>query len=136
LKISEGPRLAATAFELETVLHGHLAAVTRWTGLVVVLTAASPEILARAHKLLAAARALSVPAAAIVADGIAGELEADETPAGRIVLPHTGRVPALAGSLLASAIALQLLTERLARARKVNPDTLGREDPGQAAAHA
>ena len=136
LKISEGPRLAATAFELETVLHGHLAAVTRWTGLVVVLTDASPEILARAHKLLAAARALSVPAAAIVADGIADELETDETPAGRIVLPHTGRVPVLAGSLLASAMALQLLTERLARARKVNPDTLGREDPGQAAAHA
>ena len=52
------------------------------------------------------------------------------------MLPHTGRVPALAGSLLASAIALQLLTERLARARSVNPDTLGREDAAQAAAHA
>jgi hypothetical protein len=58
-----------------------------------------------------------------------------ETPAGRIVLPHTGRVPGIAGSLLSSAIALQLLTERLARARGVNPDTLGREDPAQAAAH-
>jgi glutamine---fructose-6-phosphate transaminase (isomerizing) len=136
LKISEGPRLPATAFELETVLHGHLAAVTRWTGLVVVLTDASPEVLARAHKLLAAAKALSVPAAAIIGDDITGELDPDETPAGRIELPHTGRVPALAGSLLASAIALQLLTERLARARNVNPDTLGRENADQAAAHA
>ena len=135
LKISEGPRLAATAFELETVLHGHLAAVTRWTGLVVVLTDGSPAVLARAHKLLAAAKALSVPAAAIVGDEITGELDPDETPAGRIELPHTGRVPALAGSLLASAIALQLLTERLARARSMNPDTLGREDAAQAAAH-
>jgi len=136
LKISEGPRLAATAFELETVLHGHLAAVTRWTGLIVVLTDGSPPVLARAHKLLAAAKALSVPAAAIVGDEITGELDPDETPAGRVELPHTGRVPALAGSLLASAIALQLLTERLARARSMNPDTLGREDPAQAAAHA
>jgi glutamine---fructose-6-phosphate transaminase (isomerizing) len=136
LKISEGPRLAATAFELETTLHGHLAAVTRWTGLVLVLTEGSPAVLARVHKLLAAAKALAVPAAAIVADEIAGELEPDETPAGRIVLPHTGRVPALAGSLLASAIALQLLTERLARARNVSPDTLGRESEDQATAHA
>ncbi len=57
-------------------------------------------------------------------------------PPAAIELPHTGRVPALAGSLLASAVALQLLTERLARARNVNPDTLGREDAAQAAAHA
>ena len=93
-------------------------------------------MLARAHQLLGAAKALSVPAAAIIGDEITGELDPDETPAGRIELPHTGRVPAIAGSLLASAIALQLLTERLARARNVNPDTLGREDAAQAAAHA
>jgi glutamine---fructose-6-phosphate transaminase (isomerizing) len=136
LKVSEGARQPATAFELETALHGHLAAVTRWTGLVVVLTDGSPAVLARAHRLLAAAKALSVPATAIVGDEISGELEPGETPAGRIVLPHTGRVPAVAGSLLASAIALQLLTERLARARNVSPDTLGREDAAQAAAHA
>jgi fructoselysine-6-P-deglycase FrlB-like protein len=135
LKISEGPRLAATGFELETVLHGHLAAVTRWTGLVVVLTDGSPAVLARAHKLLAAAKALSVPAAAIIGDEITGELDPNETPAGRVELPHTGRVPALAGSLLASAIALQLLCERLARARSMNPDTLGRENEDQATAH-
>ena len=136
LKVSEGARQPATALELETVLHGHLAAVTRWTGLVVVLTDASPTILARGHRLLAAAKALAVPTAAIVGDEVAGEVDPDETPAGRIVLPHTGRVPAVAGSLLASAVALQLLTERLARARNVSPDTLGREDAAQAAAHA
>ena len=136
LKVSEGARQPATALELETALHGHLAAVTRWTGLVVVLTDGSPAVLARAHRLLAAARALSVPATAIVGDEISSELDPEETPAGRVVLPHTGRVPAMAGSLLASAIALQLLTERLARARNVSPDTLGREDAAQAAAHA
>ena len=136
LKVSEGPRLAASAHELETLLHGHLAAATRWTGLVLVLTDAPPPILERAHRLLAAARALAVPAAAIVSDELDPQLDGSETPAGRIVLPHTGRVPAMAGSLLASAIALQLLTERLARARGVNPDTLGREDEAQRAAHA
>jgi hypothetical protein len=35
---------------------------------------------------------------------------------------------------LAAAIPAQLVAERLARARGVNPDTLGREDPRQAAA--
>jgi glutamine---fructose-6-phosphate transaminase (isomerizing) len=136
LKVSEGARQPATALELETVLHGHLAAVNRWTGLVVVLTDGSPTILARAHRLMAAAKALAVPTAAIVGDEITGQIEPDETPAARIVLPHTGRVPAVAGSLLASAVALQLLTERLARGRSVSPDTLGREDAAQAAAHA
>ena len=136
LKVSEGPRQPATALELETVLHGHLAAVTRWTGLVVILTDGSAGDPRSGARLLAAAKALAVPTAAIIGDEIAGEIDADETPAGRIVLPHTGRVPAVAGSLLASAVALQLLTERLARARNVSPDTLGREDAAQAAAHA
>ena len=32
LKVAEGARLPAAAHELETLLHGHLAAATRWTG--------------------------------------------------------------------------------------------------------
>jgi fructoselysine-6-P-deglycase FrlB-like protein len=35
---------------------------------------------------------------------------------------------------LASAIPLQLLAERLARARGKNPDSIGRDDPRQAGA--
>ena len=138
LKIAEGARLPADAHELETAHHGHLAAATRWTGLVVILTGAGvdPLVGQRAVRLLEAARALGVPAAAIVADTIAAELAEELTGAGRIVLPHTGRVGGAAGSLLASAMALQVLTERMARARGVDPDTLGREDPAQATAHA
>ena len=138
LKIEEGARLPAHAHDLETVLHGHLAAATRWTGLIIVLTEAGAGTLVRerANRLLEAAKALAVPAAAIIADPVASEVPDELTPAGRIVLPHTGRVGGLAGSLLASAVALQVLTERLARARGVNPDTLGREDPAQATAHA
>lgn len=138
LKIEEGARLPAQSHDLETVLHGHLAAATRWTGLIVVMTEAGAGALLRerAIRLFTAAKALGVPAAAILSDSTASDLPDELTPAGRIVLPHTGRVGGVAGSLLASAVALQVLTERLARARAVNPDTLGREDPAQAAAHA
>jgi glucosamine--fructose-6-phosphate aminotransferase (isomerizing) len=137
LKIAEGARLPADAHELETAMHGHLAAATRWTGLLLVLTDAESGslVLDRATRLLQAARALAVPAAAIVTDAVNHLVPDELTPAGRIALPHTGRVPGVAGSLLASAMALQVLTERLARSRGVDPDTLGREDPLQAAAH-
>ena len=139
LKVAEGARLPTSAHELETLLHGHLAAATRWTGLVLLLTTPGHRdgpIRERAARVLAAARALAVPAAAILSAEVAASVPEEETPAGRIVLPRKGRVGGSAGSLLGSAIALQLLTERLARARGVNPDTLGREDPAQAAAHA
>ncbi|MBA4169451.1 MAG: SIS domain-containing protein [Chloroflexi bacterium] len=136
LKVAEGARLAAEAHELETILHGHLAAATRWTGMLVVLSGGPAPVMDRARKVFAAARALGMPAAAILSEPLDAEIPADHTPAGRILLPQIGRVPGLAGRLLASAIALQLLAERLARARGVNPDTLGREDPAQAAAHA
>ena len=138
LKVAEGARLPTAAHELETVLHGHLAAATRWTGLVLLLTTPGHRdgpIRERSARVLAAARALAVPAAAILSAEVAASVAEDETPAGRIVLPRAGRVKGVAGSLLGAAVALQLLTERLARARGVNPDTLGREDPAQAAAH-
>jgi fructoselysine-6-P-deglycase FrlB-like protein len=138
LKIAEGARLPTVALELETVLHGHLAAADRWTGLVLV-DSDEPDgatfVGERADRVLAAAQALRLPAATIVSEARSAQIAAAETPAGRIVLPHTGRVPGAAGRLLSSAVALQLLAERLARARGVDPDTLGREDPAQAAAH-
>jgi fructoselysine-6-P-deglycase FrlB-like protein len=137
LKIAEGARLPTAAHELETIMHGHLAAADRWTGLVLVDTddAAPPIVRERADRALAAARTLGMTAAGIFSEARAHQVPDTDTPAGRIVVPHTGRVPGVAGSLLSSAVALQLLTERLARARGVNPDTLGREDPAQAAAH-
>jgi glutamine---fructose-6-phosphate transaminase (isomerizing) len=138
LKVSEGARLAAEALELETVLHGHLAAATRWTGLVVIGTDAVGDGLAatRLRRVLEAASVLAMPAAALLGGSLSSTLDEALTPAGRIILPHTGRVRGVANSLLAPVIPLQLVAERLARARGVDPDTLGREDPGQAAAHA
>jgi hypothetical protein len=49
-------------------------------------------------------------------------------------VPVVRDLPRVVGAALGAAIPLQLLTERLARARGVNPDTLGREDPRHAAA--
>ncbi len=135
LKVTEGARMPAVALEVESVLHGYLAAATRWTGLVLVLTRNGP-FEERSARLLSACLALAGPAAAILSAEIAATVPAADTPAGRLVLPRMGRIRGAAGPLLGSAMALQILTERLARARGVNPDTLGREDPAQAAAHA
>ncbi len=77
-----------------------------------------------------------MPAAAILGERTAALIPRDATPAGRIVLARSARVTAATGALLGPVLPLQLLADRLARARGVNPDTLGREDPGQAAAHA
>lgn len=139
LKISEGARLPATAYDVETILHGHLAAATRWTGMVLIGTdeaLRTAAIRERAHRVLAAAKALGMPAAGILGDRAAATTPPDATPAGRIVLARPTRVSATTGALVGPILPLQLLADRLARARGVNPDTLGREDPGQAAAHA
>ena len=139
LKISEGARLPASAYDVESVLHGHLAAATRWTGLVLVATdeaMRSPGVLGRVQAVLAATTALGMPAAGILGERTAAAIPADATTAGRIVLARTTRVSAVTGALLGPILPLQLLADRLARARGVNPDTLGREDPAQAAAHA
>jgi fructoselysine-6-P-deglycase FrlB-like protein len=138
IKISEGARLPATAYDVETILHGHLGAATRWTGLVLVATdeALRPErVVVRANRALAAAAALGMPAAAILGERTDVAIPADTT-AGRIVLARPTRVSAVAGALLGPILPIQLLADRLARARGVNPDTIGREDPAQAAAHA
>ena len=138
LKISEGARLPATAHDVESLLHGHLAAATRWTGLVLVGTdeaLRTGAIGERAQRVLAAATALGMPAAGILGERTAAAIPAAATPAGRIVLARPTRVSAVTGALLGPILPLQLLAERLARARGVNPDTLGREDPMQAAAH-
>ena len=138
LKISEGARLPAAAYDVESILHGHLAAATRWTGLVLVATDESVQprgILERVERVLAAAGSLAMPAAAIVGLRTAAAIPAELTTAGRIVLARPTRVSAVTGALLGPILPVQLLAERLARARGVNPDTLGREDPAQASAH-
>jgi fructoselysine-6-P-deglycase FrlB-like protein len=132
LKIEEGTHLPAAFREVETLLHGHLAGMDDRSA-VVAIAAEPREIEARARRLgqaLRATRELGVQAAAILIDGYDPLLPAELTPSGRVVVPAGApRLGAPAVALLASAIPLQLLTERLARQRDVNPDPIRRDDP-------
>jgi len=137
LKVEEGARLPAHALQLETLRHGHLAAADDHTGLVLVLTDAEgwgASVRERAAAVLRSAQALAMPAAAIVAADLDGELPQALTPAGRLRPPIPADIPRLLAAPLATAIPLQLLAERLARVRGVEPDTIGRSDPRQAEA--
>lgn len=135
LKVAEGAHLPAHALHLETILHGHLAATDRRTGFVLVLTSASLGVVERARRVLAAIASLGMPAAALIGADLGDDVPRELTPAGRLAVPETSRLPRVPAALLGAAVPLQLLAERLARARGTNPDTIGREDPAQAAAH-
>ena len=56
------------------------------------------------------------------------------TPAGRLIVDEAADLPAAVASLISTATPLQLLTERIARARGTNPDLIRRDDPTYRAA--
>jgi glucosamine--fructose-6-phosphate aminotransferase (isomerizing) len=135
LKIEEGTHVPAAYRDLETVLHGHLAGIDPRAALVLVLAdaRARSERVERVMGVLAACRTIGVPVAAILAEGVAALVPADLTPLGRVTVPdpeadRSDLVPA-AATLLATAVPLQLITERLARSRGVDPDPIRRNDP-------
>ena len=129
LKIEEGAWIPAAYRDLETFLHGHLAATDDRTGLVLILSdrARRSERQARAVGVLRAARTIGMETAAIVTADAAVDVPTDLTSAGRIVLPELPDLPPTIAALLGTATALQSLTERLARARGVNPDPIHRD---------
>ena len=131
LKIEEAAWLPSTMRELETFLHGHLPATDGSTGLVLILTDRDgrAERVARAQDALAAARVVGLRAAAIVTRDVDAAFAADLTPAGRLLVDEAPDLPAPVAALLGSATPLQLLTERIARARGTNPDLIRRDDP-------
>jgi fructoselysine-6-P-deglycase FrlB-like protein len=135
LKVEEGVHLPATAHELETLRHGHLAAADDRTGLVLVLADGEDrgtELVERAGTVLRQAAALGM--SAVVIGSTDREPSADAALAARIPVPLDPRLDRLTAAVLGVVTPLQLLTERLARARGVNPDPIGRDDPRQAAA--
>jgi glucosamine--fructose-6-phosphate aminotransferase (isomerizing) len=138
LKIEEAAWLPTTMRDLETFLHGHLPAMDSTTGLVLVLTDRTDRAtrVARARQALLAARAVGIRAAAIVGRDVHGQLDGVLTPAGRMRVDEVKALPAPLAALLGSATALQLLTERIARARGTNPDLIRRDDPVYLAAAA
>ena len=131
LKIEEATWIPSAYRDLETLLHGHLPALGAEDGLVHILAdrSAGSERRERARQALAAVEAVGIPAAAILTESHAAGLDHHLTPAGRLTVPDAPAVPAPIAALLASATALQLLTERLARARGTNPDGIRRDDP-------
>jgi fructoselysine-6-P-deglycase FrlB-like protein len=130
LKVEEAAWLPSSYRDLETFLHGHLPATDESTSLVLVLTDRDrrPERLARARQALAAAQVLGMRSAAIVAEGAAADIDPGLTAAGRLRVPDAPTLPAPVAALLGSATPLQLLTERIARARGTNPDPIRRDD--------
>jgi len=131
LKVEEGAHLGAAMRDLETLLHGHLAGMDGRTGFVLILADPSraDERAARAVGVLRAVAEIGIRPGAILGGGYAGDIPDDLTPAGRLVVPTAGGVPSTTAALVGSAVPLQLLTERLARARGSNPDPIRRDDP-------
>ena len=68
-------------------------------------------------------------AGAILGAAYADRIPEELTPAGRLVVPAVQDLPDAIGALLGTAVPLQLLTERLARERGVNPDPIRRDNP-------
>ena len=130
LKIEEAAWVPSTMRDLETFLHGHLPATDDTTGLVLILTDRDgrTERLGRARQALAATAVIGLRSAAILARDLDDELAADLTPAGRLLVDEAPSLPAPVAALLGSLTPLQLLTERIARARGTNPDPIRRDD--------
>ena len=138
LKVEEGTRLPAAMRDLETFLHGHLAGIDERTGVVAILATRDGRAprAARLRQALAAVRETGAHAGAILAANAGGAIPDALTPAGRIVVGEAPDLAPSAAALLSTAVPLQLLTERLARARGVNPDPIRRDDPRYLAAAA
>ncbi len=128
LKLEEGTHLPASARDLETLLHGHLAGTDGRTGLVLI---AADDSQADARRARAAGAIRAAAEVGCVIGVIAGPAYREGLGAARLVAPEAGTagLPRAAAALIASAVPLQLLTERIARLRGVNPDPIRRDEP-------
>ena len=129
LKIEEATWLPTTTRELETFLHGHLPAMDAQTGVVLILAdrAGRAARSARAQQAMAAAGRVGMRAAGILAAELDGDWPAFLLPAGRILVPEAASLPHPVAALVGTATPLQLVTERLARARGTDPDPIRRD---------
>jgi glutamine---fructose-6-phosphate transaminase (isomerizing) len=129
LKIEEASWLPTTTRELETFLHGHLPAMDAQTGVVLLLAdrAGRAARSARAQQAMAAAGRIGIRAAAILAAELDGDWPAFLLPAGRILVPEALSLPGPVAALVGTTTPLQLVTERLARARGTDPDPIRRD---------
>jgi glutamine---fructose-6-phosphate transaminase (isomerizing) len=108
LKLAEGARVPTTAYQLESLLHGHLAGEDSRTAVVLIESdPAVDRIERRAAMAAEAVEAIGMPVLTL--------------------LPHEG-LPGSAARLLAGAAELHRLTLALAAHRGVNPDLIRREE--------
>jgi fructoselysine-6-P-deglycase FrlB-like protein len=110
LKIAEGARIPTSGYQLETLLHGHLAGEDSETAGVLVQTDPAARRVARRAGLAAAAL---------------GEIG---IPVAQIGPPPHVELDAMLARLLWGAVQLQRLTLGLAAARGMNPDLIRRDD--------
>ncbi len=129
LKVEEATWLPTTVHDTETVLHGHLPAMDGATGMVLILAdrAGREARSARAQQALAAAARIGIRPTAILAADLDGAWPAFLTPGGRILAAEAPALPGPVAALIGTTTPLQLLTERLARARGSNPDLIRRD---------
>ena len=129
LKLEEGTHIPASARDLETVLHGHLAGMDGRTGLVLI---ASDESSVDARRSRAAGALRAAAAIGCTIGVIAGPAYRDAFEDAQVIVAptvETAGLPRAVAALVATAVPLQLLTERIARIRGVNPDPIRRDDP-------
>ena len=129
LKLEEGTHLPATARDLETLLHGHLAGMDAQTGLVLI---ASDEGNIDARRVRAAGALRAGAAIGCPIGVIAGAAYRDGFDSTQLLVAPTveaAGLPRAVAALVTTAVPLQLLTERIARIRGVNPDPIRRDDP-------
>lgn len=129
LKVEEAAWLPTTLRDTETFLHGHLPAMDGATGLVLILADRTGREArsARAQQALAAAARIGIRPAAILAADLDREWPAFLAPGGRILAAEAPTLPGPVAALIGTATPLQLLTERVARARGTNPDPIRRD---------
>ena len=129
LKIEEATWLPAILRDTETFLHGHLPSMDGATGLVLILAdrAGREARSARAQQALAAAARIGMRPGVILAADLDHDWPAFLAPAGRILAAEAPALPSPVAALIGTATPLQLLTERLARARGTNPDLIRRD---------
>jgi glucosamine--fructose-6-phosphate aminotransferase (isomerizing) len=130
LKIAEGAWIPSAMLDLENVLHGHLVAHDAQSTLVLITTDTRKRATraVRTGQILRAAGHIGLRAVAILDEDAVETVGADAADA-IIAVPVGAGLPGSLGSILASALALQLLTMEVVRVRGTNPDLLRREEP-------
>ncbi|MHB1524193.1 MAG: SIS domain-containing protein [Candidatus Dormibacteria bacterium] len=130
LKIAEGSRVPALSHQLETFLHGHLAAVDASTGVVAVLTDpwAGPRLLERARQVLAAARLVGSMAVLIAGPFVPADFAGQLLSIPPLRIPPAPGIDPRVAATLGAAMGIQLLALGLATARGTNPDLIRREE--------